>query len=108
MRCVRNIQTAILAFSFFVSGCVFYPKKIEYYDSDCEIQARRLVLETKTMKESCPGSSSGNSDDVACLALILAVSTGSAIVSGSIVVVGNTVYWLEKKGKCIAKQKTTS
>jgi hypothetical protein len=25
------------------------------------------------------------------------------VISGSIVAVGNTVYWLEKRGKCIAR-----
>jgi hypothetical protein len=30
-----------------------------------------------------------------------AVAAASVVVSGSIVVVGNVVYWLEKQGKCL-------
>jgi len=30
----------------------------------------------------------------------IAVTAGSLIVSGSIVVAGNTVHWIEKQGKC--------
>ncbi|MBE9562528.1 MAG: hypothetical protein IMF12_06670, partial [Proteobacteria bacterium] len=31
---------------------------------------------------------------------LLAISVTSIIVSGSIVVVGNTVHWIEKQGMC--------
>ncbi len=41
-----------------------------------------------------------NCHDEACLAVILAVSAGSFIVSGSIVLTNNTVHWLEYQGTC--------
>ena len=31
---------------------------------------------------------------------IITISTGTLIVSGSVVVVGNTVHWLEQQGFC--------
>ena len=31
---------------------------------------------------------------------IITISTGTLIVSGSVVVVGNTVHWLEQQGSC--------
>jgi len=34
------------------------------------------------------------------LVAIGAVAAASAVVSGSIVLVGNIVYWAEKQGKC--------
>ena len=40
---------------------------------------------------------------VGCLAFALGMTAGSAVVSGSIVAAGNTVYWLEKRGKCVAR-----
>ena len=103
----RNLKVprAIVALSFFISGCVFYPRAVEYYDAQCEIRYRTLVLETETMKESCSGPSSNDPQGHGCLALVVAMSAGSAIVSGSIVVAGNTIYWLEKEGKCLAKPK---
>ena len=104
--------TAIIALSLFSSSCAFYPKKIEYYDDQCNIIAKKMVLETEEMKVTpCSGSNSNDPDGKICLAYvggIITLSAASAIVSGSLVVVGNTVYWLEKEGRCIAKQSTKS
>ena len=39
-----------------------------------------------------------------CIALIVgagAVTAPTVIVSGSIVIVGNTAYWLERKARCL-------
>jgi hypothetical protein len=38
-----------------------------------------------------------------CLAATLVIGAGSTLVAGSIVVVGNTAYWLERVGTCTAK-----
>lgn len=94
----------IIPMVFFVSGCVFYPRTIEYYDAECEIRYRQLVLKTEPMQIACSGANPSDPQGHACLAAILAISAGSGVVSGSIVVVGNTVYWLERRGKCLAKQ----
>ena len=45
----------------------------------------------------CQGG--GNSAG-ACIILAGVITGGSAIVSGSIVLVGNSLHWLEKQGKC--------
>jgi len=77
-----------------IAGCIAYPKEVQYYDSDCHIEWRKMTLAAQDM---------GNihcSHAVACAA-ILGVSAGSVIVSGTIVVAGNTVYWMEKRGKCV-------
>jgi len=43
-----------------------------------------------------------NIDDcAAALALFGAVSAASAVISGSIVIIGNAVYWLEEQARCI-------
>jgi len=34
------------------------------------------------------------------VAPIVAISVGSLVVSGSIVVSGNTIHWIEKQGRC--------
>lgn len=103
MSCNQKTQYAVLALSMLVSGCVVYPKQIEYY-TDCDIKAKKLVLETEAMKAAC-SASSGDPEGKACLGGLLTLGVASAIVSGSIVVIGNTVYWLEKEGKCLAKPK---
>ncbi len=103
MSPAHKAQTAIIALSLLASGCVVHPKKIEYY-SECDIKAKKLVLETDAMKGAC-SSGSGDSDNKACVGGLIAMGVASAIISGSLVVIGNTVYWLEKEGKCMAKPK---
>ena len=80
-----------------VSGCISTAREVEYYDADCEIQSKKLVMETQPLGNlSCTQSRE-------CLATTLVIGAGSTIIAGSIVVVGNTVYWLERVGKCVAK-----
>lgn len=43
-----------------------------------------------------------NADCAGVLLVGGVVSAASAVISGSIVLVGNTVYWLEKRGRCVA------
>jgi len=104
-RACRTLAAAA-GLSLTASGCFYYPRTVEYYDADCEIRARQMVLRSEAMQVSCSGYST-QSQATGCLALILGVSAGSAIVSGSIVVAGNTVYWLEKRGRCIAKSQAS-
>lgn len=95
------VLIAVVSIVALVSGCVFYPREVDYYDAECDITTRRLVLDTVVIEGSCAGTNSYDpNNDKACLALIVAVGAASAIVSGSIVVVGNTVSWLEKTGRC--------
>ncbi len=42
-----------------------------------------------------------NEGCVSLLVFLGAVTAASAVVSGSIVVAGNAVYWLEKRGQCV-------
>ena len=88
--------TIIIAVSVFVSGCIVYPKKVEFYDPECEIIVKKMTLEVVPTHSVC-------SFEEECL-VILGISAASAVVSGSIVVVGNTIYWLEKVGKCVVKK----
>ncbi|MDH4190049.1 MAG: hypothetical protein OEW21_07590 [Betaproteobacteria bacterium] len=106
MRITRIRSAVVVLLSFALSACVVYPKKVEYYDSDCRIDARRLELETGVLISDVCSGGGGSEVEGACLAALLAVGAGSAIVSGSIVVVGNTVYWLEKKGRCLARSSS--
>ena len=93
----------IITLSLFISGCVYYPQKIEQYDAQCDISFMKLELESREMKDACKRPNSNDSHGNACLAGILGMTALSAIVSGSLVVAGNTVYWLEKEGRCLTK-----
>jgi hypothetical protein len=95
-------RLALIGLSLLASGCVFYPKTVESYDPVCEIRTRQMLLKSEVIIDGvCPSTQQQHA--AGCLVVALGVTAGSAVVSGSIVVAGNTVYWLEKRGKCIAK-----
>lgn len=79
-----------------LAGCAV-PRTVEYYDEDCGVVARKMVLETT---EALPLQHCSNQG---CAAQILAQLAGfavSAVVSGSIVIVGNVAYWAERQRNC--------
>lgn len=94
----------ILSAAVLVSSCIVVPKRVQYYDRDCDVVAKSYELTTKQFS-ILEGAKDCSDDD--CVKQIAGYALGtavvgsvSAIVSGSIVVAGNTVYWLEKQGKC--------
>lgn len=106
MTFVRS-KTKILAVLavIFLSSCVYYkPQKVAYYDSECELVRKKLVLTTEQQKLFDEDIECRNEE---CVYMLLGQVTGKAlmaplslIISGSIVVAGNTVYWLEKQEQC--------
>jgi hypothetical protein len=79
-----------------LSGCMVVPEA-NYDEASlrCNTYTHSMTLRTVEMKRGevyC--------NDEACLAMILAVSAGSVIVSGSIVLTNNTLHWLEYQGTC--------
>ena len=81
-------------------GCA-YPKTVRAYDEECQIVAREMVLDVTDPNASRTCGSNGCVGQLVLEAAVLAAST---VVSGSIVVAGNVVYWLEKKRNCKPKQ----
>ncbi len=78
-----------------LTGCgFFYPRQITVYDPECQILARKFVLDSVAI-----GGVAVSCRNEGCLIPLLPAAA-SAVVSGSIVIVGNAVYWLEKQGKC--------
>lgn len=81
-----------------LQACVVVPRTDSVYDPDCRILRRQMVLEVQQI-----GGFGGCSND-GCLTLLVAtgvVAAASAVVSGSIAVVGNMVYWVERQGQCV-------
>lgn len=79
------------------AACVVVPQTREVYDAECRMLKRQMRLETTVVGsfQSCTGDS--------CAAMLVAtgaVTAASAVVSGSIAVVGNIVYWFEAQGQC--------
>lgn len=102
------MKHALLIFAGWVlTGCVyvFSPETVTHYDKDCKDVYRQMTL-TVEQQRALPGGifCSGN-DCLSMLAVIALITPVSAIVSSSIVVAGNTVFWIEKQGRCLGKEQ---
>jgi len=83
-----------------IAGCVYVPRTTEVYDRECRITARQMTLD---MQQVGVFGACSNQGCAAMLVTFGAVTVASAVVSGSIVVAGNIVYWFEKRGRCLAQ-----
>lgn len=96
-----NKLTHYLLAVFVLGSCTFTPKVAEQQDyaSACDMTTKALTLDKEVFAMTSCGS-----DAKAIPACLLAYAIGipalSLVVSGSIVVAGNTIHWLEYQGKC--------
>lgn len=93
----RTRLTATAVATTLLAACVVVPATTTRYDAACETTSRRVTLEPVQV-----GVFFGcQSRDCAALLVAAGVAAlASAVVSGSIAVVGNVVYWLEEQGQC--------
>jgi hypothetical protein len=80
-----------------LSACVYVPITTAVYDEGCQVMSREMHLEPVQM-----GAIRGCSNEGCALILVAlgATAAATAVISGSIVVAGNVVYWFEKQGSC--------
>jgi hypothetical protein len=81
-----------------LSACIVVPRTDHVYDEDCQIYVKRMTLEAQQIGYFGACHSDGCA---VMLVAVGAVAAASVVVSGSIVVIGNAVYWAEKQDKCI-------
>lgn len=96
---MARLAIVLAAIPVLLDGCVYMPETIVVYDPDCGIYERRMTLEAYQV-----GSLMGCRDEgcVTTLVVMGVASAASAIISGSVMVVGNVASWLEKKGRCLS------
>ena len=73
-----------------LQACVVVPRTATVYDDNCHTHRRQMVLDVHQV------GMFGGCANQGCVALLVAagvVTAASAVVSGSIAVVGNVVYW---------------
>ena len=80
-----------------LQACVMVPRTTEVYDENCKVMSKQMDLEPVQIA-AIRGCS--NSGCTAALVAAGATAAASAIISGSIVIVGNVAYWFEKQGRC--------
>ena len=93
--CARHCKTIwLLAGIALLSGCIVTPRTVHDSDhGDCRLVTRKWELETSMV-------GAGACTNEACVAALLALPVVSGAISGSIVIVGNTLHWLEAQGRC--------
>ena len=92
----RFAPLALLA----LQACIYVPRTTATYDADCQITTMHMELESVQI------AALGRCRNEGCTALLVtagATAAASAVISGSIVVVGNAVYWFEKQGSCLSR-----
>jgi hypothetical protein len=80
-----------------LSACVVVPATVTRYGPQCRIIARHMTLHPVQL------ASIGGCSNDGCLAIVAlagATAAASTVISGSIAIVGNVVYWLEERGQC--------
>ena len=86
-----------------LSSCIV-PETNPNKNYDCQLVTNECSLEVKGLDNGATRSCLDAECVLAIIAIVTAgvitVSAGSLIVSGSVVVVGNTVHWLEQQGFC--------
>ena len=106
LRTLSRITILTLLFLSIV-GC-FAPAIVTERKQECHLVTKKLDL---VLSKKGSGALMGillnpslNCQTPECLLIFplsaIAVSVTSLIVSGSIVVVGNTIHWIEKEGRC--------
>ncbi len=99
---IGHIASARYLLLALLGGCVYFPNTTTVYDEKCQTYQRHMTLEVQQVGTfvGCHGDAC-----VAALVVMGAVSASTAVVSGSVVIAGNAVYWIEKQGRCLGLTK---
>ncbi len=86
---------------FLVSSCTYIPvsAKNQNYADECEMTTKKLSIKKISRGKSCFNNLKPK-DLIDCLVLSGLIEPASAVVSGSIVLVGNTIHWMEYQATC--------
>jgi hypothetical protein len=85
-----------------ISACAFLPEEIadDPTQNSCQISSPEWKLTFAEINDVTVCQGNGKDAAVCLLTIGLVVPAGSFVVSGSIVMVGNTLHWLEYQGRC--------
>lgn len=96
-----KLITVIVASVFFCVSCAVVPVVKPHTPDDIECGVSTHEYDLKMVQMGSISASCDSAECILSIGLFAAAWTGvTAIVSGSIVVVGNTVHWLEQQGPC--------
>jgi hypothetical protein len=101
---MRALRTGLLAATL-LAGCVVKPAQLTRYDADCQVHRRLVLARTEphhALQRTC------ERQPFNCpLALVAAgiVTAGTTVMTGTVVVAGNVMSWVEQAQGCPAPEK---
>lgn len=101
LRSVWAASVALMLVAVLLHGCLYFPRSTLVYDRECKTFTRHMVLGAEEIGPF------GHCVNEGCVALLIGtgvVTAASAVVSGSVVVVGNVIYWLERTAPCLKQE----
>jgi len=94
-----NKCLAVIFLLFLLTACAFYPKVVANQHLSCELVTKQLTIDGFGEVPDVSGCT-----DSDCIITILGgaavIGIVSFVVSGSIVITGNTIHWIEQEGRC--------
>lgn len=119
---IHLLAYLFLVISIYMTSCIFVPKKVpDQENQECLLVTKSLTIDYYTNSDMIDEAVDEMVNAIAldchepeCLILLaplITITAGSFIVSGSIVVVGNTINWIEEQGRCddsVTRQTITS
>lgn len=89
----------VLLFIALSGGCAYQPSVSKQQEQNCQLYTKKLALEQVETDGQVQISCSGKGCETVLLAHAI-IPAGSFIVSGSVVLVGNALHWMEREGTC--------
>ena len=83
-----------------LTSCVVVPRTVVTYDQACRVYARQVTLDATPISGVVLNCGVQPASCTAALVMAGIVSSASVVVSGSLAIVGNVAYWIEKQGQC--------
>lgn len=95
-------RALLLALAGSLGGCIVVARSADVYDPACRTTVKQVVLETEVVGVLAPCRNDGCAVMLASMGII---SAASAVVAGSVAIVGNIAYWVERGGQCPAETR---
>ncbi|MDP2561083.1 hypothetical protein [Psychrobium sp. 1_MG-2023] len=110
---MSKLKKAIgLSSALLLSACVVQPNVVNNYDERCHVVKKKVELSVEQLEffGALDCSDGRDCKDVFISEILgsAVVFPVSAIVSGSIALVGNTVFWLQEQGQCLSDKEANS
>ncbi len=94
-------RPSLLGLSLTLGGCIVMPRTEMHYDDACDVEYKHITLTAEQVNLASASMQCDSRECAIVLAAQLLAIPVSALISGSIVLVGNTMYWAQHKGACM-------